>query len=175
MDCRIRFKSSGVNQSNLGPHRRSISRRNHAFGGRSVKPGRIDLLETAVFDRDVQPLIDECLERGVALQPVGFLREIERLFRMHRAKHAGVKLLLVSRLRGVRDHQIGVTLGDLVEDRDIVVVDLDLGIPDIGPGKPLVGAAGIDDQAGARSVDVGDGLVFCPGRRSARSASCLRA
>ena len=69
----------------------------------------------------MQPLIDEGLQSGVALHPLGFLGEVERLFRMHRAEHAGVKPLLVSRLRGIRDHQIGVALGDLVEDRDIVI------------------------------------------------------
>src|ERR1700688_349815 len=75
-------------------------RENQSFRSKWLfEPCRINFLEAAVLDRDVQPLIDERLEGGVALQPVGLLGEVERLFRMHRAKHAGMKLLLVSRLR----------------------------------------------------------------------------
>ena len=141
----------------------------------SFEPRRIELLEGAILHRDVQPLVDESLQRDVALQPIGLFREIERLFRMYRAEHAGVKLLLVARLGRIRHHQVGIALGDLVEDRDVVVVDPDLRILDIGARKTLVGAAGIDDHARARLVDVGERLVLCPCRRSARSASCPRA
>jgi hypothetical protein len=55
-------------QLNGGPRLRSI------YGiarflrqGRSFEPGRIDLLEAAVCDGDVEPLIDEILQRDVTL------------------------------------------------------------------------------------------------------------
>ena len=70
----------------------------HAFCGKIAlfEPGGVELLEAAVGHRNVQPLIDEILPRGVALQPVGLFREVEWRLRMHRAQHAGVKLLLVA-------------------------------------------------------------------------------
>ena len=94
---------------------------------------------------------------------------------MHGAEHAGVKFLLVTRLRCIRHHQIGIALGDLVEDRDIVIVGLDLGVLDIGLGKSFVGSAGVDDDARAGPVDIRDGLVFARVSAARDRASCPRA
>ena len=38
-------------------------------------------------NHSAQPLIDNGLQRDIALQPVGFPGKVERLFGMHRAEH----------------------------------------------------------------------------------------
>src|SRR3954454_7751099 len=67
----------------------------------SIEPGLVDRLIAAVLAGDVQPLIDERLERDVTLQPVRLLGEIERLVGMNGAQDTGMQLLLIARLRGV--------------------------------------------------------------------------
>ena len=68
--------------------------------------------------------------------------------------------LLVAGLRRVRHHQVGIALGDFVENRDVVVPHLDLGVLDVRLGEAFVGAAGIDDDARAGLVDIDDGLIL---------------
>src|SRR5215216_5249262 len=131
-----------------------------SFNRESIEPGPINFPEAAVLGGDVQPLIDKGLQRDVALQPIGLLGEVERLVRMHRAEHARVLFLLIAGLGRVRHHQVGVALGDFVENRDVVVPHLDLGVLDVRFGKAFIGAAGIDDDARAGLVDIGDGLIL---------------
>src|SRR3954452_4136221 len=59
----------------------------------SIEPGLVDRLIAAVLAGDVQPLIDERLERDVTLQPVRLLGEIERLVGMNGAQDTGMQLL----------------------------------------------------------------------------------
>jgi hypothetical protein len=120
----------------------------------------MNLRKAAVSFCLFDPSVNECFEISVALQPIGLLGAVERLFRMDGAKHARMKLLLILRLRGIRDHQISVAAGNFVEDADVIGVGLDFGVPDVGAREPLIGTAGIDDDAGARPVDIGKRLVF---------------
>src|SRR5215212_10691945 len=53
---------------------------------------------------EVKPLIDELLERHVALNPIGLLGEVEGLVRVDGAEHARMLLLLKTRLGRVRHH-----------------------------------------------------------------------
>src|SRR6516165_1486538 len=122
------------------PREASRSAMTGSENDRSLEPGGVDLFEAAVFHSDMQPLVDEVLQRAVALQPIGFLGEVERLVGMHRAQHAPMQLLLIARLRGIGDHEVGITLGDLVENGDIVAMNGDLGVLDVGAREALIGA-----------------------------------
>jgi hypothetical protein len=50
-----------------------------------LKPGGVDLPEATVVANGLQPSIDKSRKSGVALQPIGFLGNFKRLFRMHGA------------------------------------------------------------------------------------------
>ena len=123
----------------------------------------------------MQPLIDEGLQRGVLRHPIGFFREVERLFRMDRAEHAGMLLLLEARLRRVGDHQIRLACRELVEDRQIVGIDDDLRGVEMRAVEPLVGPAGIGDDLDARPVDRLQRREFFRVRAPRDRRSCLRA
>jgi len=49
---------------------------------------------------------------------------------------------------------------DFIQNPEVVGVDPYFGVPDVGARKSLIGAARIDDDAGARLVDIGKRLVF---------------
>ena len=68
-----------------------------------------------------QPLIDIGDKDHVARHPVGKLRMVERCVRMHGAEYARMQVCLHPGLDRIGDHQIGLSLGQRIEDCCVVL------------------------------------------------------
>ena len=102
---------------------------------------------------------DPFLPRHVARQQERLFAEIEGVVWMDRAQRR-MQRVLQPRLGGIRDHQVGPSGQQFVEDAGVVGEHHDLGQVQMGAVERLVGAAGVDDDAHARPVDLRKRLEF---------------
>ena len=89
----------------------------------------------------MQPLIHPKFENDVPRHQIAFLRIGEGFVGVNGGK-LGVQLLL----KGVRDHQIRLALHNLIKNRDVILIDHDRGLLEVGPGKFLIGSSGINNH-----------------------------
>jgi len=102
----------------------------------------------------MEPLVDKVLENDVSLrQQISHLTILEWVVGID-GTQPGVQFFLHLRFYGLCDHYIGLTLQELVKDRDIIRVDLDPGLLEVVAHKALIRATRIDDHCHVRLVDI---------------------
>lgn len=106
-----------------------------------------------------QPLIDIGDKDHVRRHPVGKLRMVERRVRMHGAEYARMQVCLQPGLDRIGDHQIGLSLGQRVEDGCVVLPRNYRRFLQMRLIEALVGASWIDDDAHCRLIDLRQGFV----------------